>query len=75
MDLVPLDVEDSPDCAMVEGFQLFFIPWREAPCFATPEGGAQYEGGVNVMLCSDVNIFVTKKCLVAPSADFTTGES
>jgi hypothetical protein len=37
--------------------------------FYSLKGGVQYKGGVNDMFCSDINIFVAKKCLVALSAD------
>lgn len=60
-DLVPLDVEYSTDCAVVEGFQLFFVLCREAPWFAAQEGSVQYQGGVDVMFCSYVGVFVAEK--------------
>jgi hypothetical protein len=61
--LLPFDVENTSNSAVMEAFELFFISSREVPRFTSPQGS---KGCIDIVFCSDVYV---EKCLVSPIMD------
>ena len=61
--LLPFDVKDSSDGAMVEGFKLFFVLTGKVPYFTPLVNGIDGKQCEDVELHSDVYILVVEEVL------------